>query len=85
MEAVKLLRKEGKELAMPNGTDVLRALTILAGYTKGDLSMCPEHDEVWIGHAIPPDKMTKEDRVRMEDLGFSWEGDIPAWHGYVSA
>jgi hypothetical protein len=76
---------KGEELTMPNGTDVLKALTILTGYTKEDLSMCPEHDEIWIGHDIPPDKMTDADKERMKDLGFTWEEDIPAWHGFVSA
>lgn len=70
---------------MPNGTHVMKALQILSVFSKEDLSMCPEHDEIWIGHDISPDKMDAAAKKKMEDLGFTWEEDIPAWHGFVSA
>ncbi len=71
---------------MPNGSDVLEALKILSGYEKpGGLSMVPEHDEIWIGHAIAPKKMSPSDVKLMEKFGFTWDEEIPAWHGNVSA
>jgi hypothetical protein len=70
---------------MPNGTDVMKALQILSIYSKEDLSMCPEHDEIWIGHDISPDKMDAAANKKMVDLGFTWDDGIPAWHGFVSA
>lgn len=71
---------------MPNGSDVLEALKILSGYEKpGGLSMVPEHDEIWIGHEIGPRKMSGADVESMVKLGFTWDKDIPAWHGNVSA
>lgn len=71
---------------MPNGSDVLEALKILAGYEKpGALTMVPEHDEIWIGHEIAPKKMSAADVSLMNKLGFEWDDDTPAWHGNVSA
>ena len=69
---------------MPNGTDVLKALEILDGYTKDDISMCPEHGQIWIGHDIPPEKLLPADVKRLEELGFTWDDGGPAWHGFVS-
>ena len=69
---------------MPNGTDVLWALTILTGYTKENISMCPEHDEIWIGYDITPEKLLPSDVKRLEELGFHWDDGGPAWHGFVS-
>lgn len=70
---------------MPNGTQVMKALQILTEYSKQDISMCPEHDEIWIGHEISPDSMSEAHKKQMEKLGFEWQEDIPAWHGFVSA
>jgi len=69
---------------MSTGIRVLRALTILSGYCEPEkLELIPEHDEVWIGHEIPPEKLSEEDRKRMEELRFRWDAGIPAWHGFV--
>ena len=70
---------------MPNGTQVMKALQILSVFTKEDISMCPEHDEIWIGHEISPEKLGKAPATAMKALGFDWDDSIPAWHGFVSA
>ena len=69
---------------MSNGTDVMNALNILAKYTE-NIDMCPEHDEIYIGHEIPPGKLSLEERKKMVKYGFDWDEYILAWHGYVSA
>lgn len=73
---------------MAAGDDVLKALTILAKYTKkagreGDLALVPEHDQVWIGHDIGPEYVDADDQKALEELGFSWDEGIPAWHSFV--
>lgn len=70
---------------MPNGTQVMKALQILSAFSKKDLSMVPEHDEIWIGHEISPEKMDDAGVKAMNKLGFEWDEEIPAWHGFVSA
>lgn len=70
---------------MPNGTDVMRALQILSAFTKEDLTMHPEHDEIWIGHDMEPAKLDAAATKALKKLGFDWDDSIPAWHGFVSA
>lgn len=70
---------------MPNGTQVMKALQILSVFSKEDLSMCPEHDEIWIGHDIPPDKLDAAAKKTLKALGFDWDEDASGWHGFVSA
>lgn len=70
---------------MANGTQVMKALQILSAFSKEDLSMVPEHDEIWIGHEISPEQMDDAGVKAMQNLGFEWDDSIPAWHGHVSA
>lgn len=70
---------------MPNGTDVMKALQILSACSKEELSMVPEHDEIWIGHDITPEMVGAAPAKALKKLGFDWDDSIPAWHGFVSA
>jgi hypothetical protein len=70
---------------MPNGTQVMKALQILSAVSKEDLSMVPEHDEIWIGHEISPETVGDAGTKALKKLGFDWDDSIPAWHGFVSA
>lgn len=70
---------------MPNGTDVMHALQILSACSEKALTMCPEHDEVWIGHDVSPEIVGEAGTKALKKLGFEWDEEIPAWHGFVSA
>jgi len=52
--------------------DLIEACTIFKKYGNGE--QCPthcEHDELIVYDGIDPNKVTDEDRSRLEDLGFS--------------
>ena len=48
--------------------DLLEALTIFAKYTDAAYPTCCEHDELYV--LVDPAKVTAEDRVRLDALGF---------------
>ncbi len=61
--------------------DLIEALQIFYKYT-GDVyspTHC-EHDKLLTGLDAQPDKMTEEDRKRLEELSFHW-GD-GCWYSY---
>lgn len=70
---------------MPNGSEVMLALQILAVFSEKPLEMHPEHDEIWIGIGLPPKKLDNAARVKLKQLGFSWDKDSEGWHAFVSA
>ena len=49
--------------------DLIEALTIFAKYTDDEHPTCCEHDELYV--LVDPAKVTAEDRVRLDALGFA--------------
>lgn len=40
---------------------------------------CAEHDIIYTGHQCPPEKIEPSDLARLEELGWTWDSDLPAW------
>lgn len=52
--------------------DLIRALKIFSKYETSDLIHC-EHDVMYV--CISPEKVSEQDKVDLEDLGFFTDGD----------
>lgn len=48
--------------------DLIEALTVFAKYTDDRRPTCCEHDHLYV--LVDPEKVTHEDKQRLEDLGF---------------
>jgi hypothetical protein len=55
-------------VVMGNYDEIIEALTILKKYPHGGWVVA-EHDEIFVGEGVA-DKVSVEDKVRLEELGF---------------
>jgi hypothetical protein len=61
---------------------VLEGLKIISKYTPEKSFFAAAHDEIWAA-CIPPEDMSPNDVVRMDELGWSYEVPRRAWRKYV--
>jgi len=68
---------------MPGAKELHEALGILIPKADpNNLFMCAEHDEIYVP-GPPPEKLTPEERKRLDELGVTWEEDSENWHAFV--
>lgn len=48
-----------------------------------DALLSAEHDEIWAGGEVSYSKMTAEQKNRMEELGWTWDGPFSSWHHFT--
>ncbi len=56
---------------------LIEGLNILAKY-EAEGNVEPGHDEIW-GPGPSSDKMTPEDKVRLEELHWMWDEESEGW------
>ncbi len=60
---------------MANVSDLQKALTILAQYTRGG-DWHSEHDQSWFPG---PKEVRAEDAAALDTLGFFWDDEFHSW------
>lgn len=64
---------------------LIEALQIFLKYDNPTYPTHCEHDELWICGDYDPEKMSKEDLEKLDDLGFDWDGESFKSFKYGSA
>ena len=53
-------------------------LKIFMKYDRGN-SVVPEHDMIYTGHDVPPEKISDEDKTTLKENKWQYDSDLPAW------
>ena len=61
---------------MSRAQQLIEGLQILLKYDP-ELEVVAEHDEIFAGHEI--ETVHDEDEQRLEELGWTWDHEVPAW------
>lgn len=63
--------------------DIIAGLQILVKYEKPTAHICAEHDEIFAGPNLTPDKISADDIKALNDAGWTWNPDSDSWHMFV--
>jgi len=70
---------------MASLNQVAQGMFVFGKYVDPDdcNGVCAEHDEVYAGLEAFPDKMSEDDKKKVEDLGWSWDSGLQSWRHFT--
>lgn len=63
----------GTDYTAPMLSELIEALQIFLKYGDAEWPTHCEHDELWITNGVEAENITREDRARLEKLGFEYD------------
>jgi hypothetical protein len=63
---------------------IMAGLLILSRYqSRARQTVTAEHDTLWAGHNLEPDRIPEEDQRALKRAGWAWDEDVGAWRRCV--